>query len=326
MKKVLAILLSIVLLVSLFVACSGNRKQTDGEDKISVVTTIFPIYDWVREVAVGAEDNTELTFLLDNGVDLHNYQPTADDMIKISDCDLFIYVGGESDAWVEDALKNAQNKEMKVINLLETLGEQAKEEETVEGMQEEDGEDNGEDEAEYDEHVWLSVRNAQLFVSKIASSLGELSPDKQAVFLNNAKAYEANLAALDAAYQDTADNAAVKTLVFGDRFPFRYMTDDYGLSYYAAFSGCSAETEASFETISFLAQKTDELGLKYVMTIEGTDHRIAETIINNTQSKQQEILVLDSMQGTTAEDVQNGITYLAVMQQNLQVLKTALSA
>ncbi len=325
MKKLFAILISVVLLLSVFTACSSKPETgSENEGKISVVTTIFPIYDWVRELTANT-DNVEITMLLDNGVDLHNYQPTADDIIKVSDCDMFIYVGGESDDWVEDALENAQNKSMIVINLLEVLGDKAKEEEMVEGMEAEE-EENGEEEGpEYDEHVWLSVKNAQLFCNDIAEKLAQISPEKKDIILDNAQKYGADLASLDAAYADAVNAASVKTLLFGDRFPFRYLTDDYGLGYYAAFSGCSAETEASFETISFLAQKTDELQLKYVMTIEGTDHRIAETIVQNTASKQQEILVLNSMQGTTASDVANGTTYLSVMQQNLEVLKTALS-
>ena len=279
----------------------------------------------MREILGDKADHAEVTMLLDNGVDLHSYQPTADDIIKISDCDLFIYVGGESDGWVEDALKEATNKEMQVINLLDVLGEQVKEEEVVEGMEAEEEESEDEDEPEYDEHVWLSLKNAETLCNAITDALEEIDPANKDAYATNAASYLEKLAALDGEYQTVVDNAARKTVLFGDRFPFRYLVDDYGLSYYAAFAGCSAETEASFETISFLAGKVDELRLPCVLTIEGAQHKIAETIVQNTAEKNQSILTLDSMQSTTSTDVANGTTYLSVMESNLDVLKQALN-
>ena len=279
----------------------------------------------MREILGDKADHAEVTMLLDNGVDLHSYQPTADDIIKISDCDLFIYVGGESDGWVEDALKEATNKEMQVINLLDVLGEQVKEEEVVEGMEAEEEESEDENEPEYDEHVWLSLKNAETLCNAITDALEEIDPANKDAYAANAASYLEKLAALNGEYQTVADNAARKTVLFGDRFPFRYLVDDYGLSYYAAFAGCSAETEASFETISFLAGKVDELRLPCVLTIEGAQHKIAETIVQNTAEKNQSILTLDSMQSTTSTDVANGTTYLSVMESNLDVLKQALN-
>ena len=264
--------------------------------------------------------------LLDNGVDLHSYQPTADDIAKISDCDLFIYVGGESDGWVDDALKNASNKNMKVVNLLDVLGDSIKEEEVVEGMETEAEEEeaDGEEEPEYDEHVWLSLKNTKTLCSAIASNLEAIDPDHADIYKTNVSDYIDALTDLDQQYQTAVNDSKQKTLLFGDRFPFRYMVDDYGLNYYAAFVGCSAETEASFETITFLAQKVDEVVLKYVITIQKSDQKIANTIIQNTKDKNQQILTLDSMQSTTSDDVANGTTYLSVMQNNLTVLKQAL--
>ncbi len=313
---------------------SAEEAAENGEEKeLKIVTTIFPEYDWVREVLGEEISHAELTMLLDSGVDLHSYQPTAQDIMKISTCDMFVYVGGESDGWVDDALKEAVNPDMKVINLLETLGDKAKEEEVVEGMEadhdhehEEGEEHEHEHEAEYDEHVWLSLRNAEELVNVIAENLGEIDSANADTYTANAGAYNEKLAALDKKYQDAADKAQVKTLLFGDRFPFRYLTDDYGLDYYAAFVGCSAETEASFETITFLSQKTDEFALPCVMTIEGTDHRIAETVVGNTAAKDQKILVMDSMQSVTAKDVEAGTTYLGIMEKNLEVLREALGA
>lgn len=501
MKKITALLLALMMLAGVLAGC-GKPKDAGKAGKLKVVTTIFPEYDWVRAILGDKAENAEVTMLLDNGVDLHSYQPTADDIVKISDCDLFVYVGGESDGWVENALKNAANKNMKVINLLEVLGDSVKTEETVEGMQE-DGHDHGhshdeqltendikdrtlsdfagawkslhpyllngdldkfcqhraeEDEdssttkdtylekykaswqcdaekisiegnnitftygdgktvsAEYtyagyqpklddegkirsvryqfettsadapkyvqfndhghepgeaehfhiyfgndgfdalmsgktnpffvkdalsvedildelmghdhgeeaDEHVWLSLKNAETLVTAIANTLQELDSANKDTYAANASSYIEKLYALDGAYQSAVNGAARKTVLFGDRFPFRYLVDDYGLRYYAAFAGCSTETEASFETVSFLAKKVDELGLPCVLTIEGNNHKLAETIVRSTAGKKQKVLTMDSMQSTTSKDVANGATYLSVMEKNLSVLKEAL--
>ena len=298
-------------------ACGNNNK----EDKISVVCTIFPEYDWAKEV-VGENNNIELTLLLDNGMDLHNYEPSVADIAKISTCDLFIYVGGESDDWVANALSYATNKNMQVINLLDVLGDKKKEEEQKEGMQgEEETGNEQEEEVEYDEHVWLSLKNAQIFVTEIANKLSIIDSANKDNYSANATAYNAKLNTLDTEYQAVVDAGTTKTLLFGDRFPFRYLVDDYKLDYFAAFVGCSAETEASFETITFLAGKVDELNLKVILQIETSkDSKIANTIKENTKSKDQKILTLDSMQNTTTK---SGKTYLSIMQSNLEVLKEA---
>ncbi len=321
MKKFTALLLTFVLFLSLC-PVSGLAEEAG---KIRVVTTIFPIYDWVREIA-GDTGNTEITLLLDSGVDLHSFQPSAQDIMNVAACDLFIYVGGESDEWAEDALAEAVNPDMVVISLVEALGENAKAEEIVEGMEaeEEEGEEGEEEEAEIDEHVWLSLRNAAAIVPQIAAALKALDPANAGVYDANAEAYLEKLDALDQAYAAAVADAPVKTLLFADRFPFRYLTEDYGLNYYAAFAGCSAETEASFETVTFLAKKLDELGLRAVLTIEGSDKRLAETIIRNTRTQDQTILTLNSMQSVTPDVPQTGATYLSVMEDNLAVLKEAL--
>ncbi len=318
MKKFLALTLivSLALTLSAFAPASAEQKQ------LKIVTTIFPIYDWVREIT-GENAEADLTLLLDSGVDLHNYQPTVQDIVKISQCDLFIYVGGESDEWTEDVFASAQNQDLKTISLLEALGEDVKEEETVEGMEAEEEEEEGEPEA--DEHVWLSLRNAQKLVQAIADTLCEIDPANAETYQANAESYVQKLQVLDRQYADMVSAAAFKTMLFGDRFPFRYLADDYELAYYAAFSGCSAETEASFQTILFLAQKVDELKLPAVLTIENAKSRMPETIVASTAEKNQKILSLNSMQGTTARDVQAGVTYLSIMENNLSVLREALN-
>ncbi len=510
MKRILSCLLAVVFIAVALSACAdkappaGSQNGEATTDKLSIIATTFPQYDWIRQILGDKIEGVTLTLLLDDGVDLHSYQPSVEDIAKISACDMFIHVGGESDAWVHDALETATNKNMVVVNMLEVLGEKVKEEEIIEGMEhshdeidpddihdrplsdwqgdwttiekalqggaldeyvehtaEEGGLDfetqkaayaerwqsdyatlticdasidfNGasanytyigyklvetdhgvsvwygfeaegdrtdapryiafsdhsaggghehEDDHEHeqeeqesphfhlrygnesfealtaiegwsptyflsaaageeiagvmsghghshahelDEHVWLSLKNAQIICGHIAGELEKLDAQNASAYASNAADYNTKLAELDAGYQSAVDGAPVKTLLFGDRFPFRYLVDDYGLSYYAAFSGCSAETEASFETIVFLAQKADALCLQKVMVIETSDQSVARTIIENTKAKGQQILVLDSMQAVTAQDVSSGITYLSVMESNLEVLKEALS-
>lgn len=326
----------------------SEAKTDDANRKFSVVCTIFPEYDWIRQLVGDKKDNYEITYLLDKGVDLHSYQPTAEDIAKIANCDLFVYVGGESDGWVNDALKESKNDKMQVVNLLETLGKNVKPEEVVEGMQEEDEYDHDhdhddkdhddkdhdhedadhdhdhEEETEYDEHVWLSLRNATALVNTLAEKLQTIDPENKDYYATTAADYTAKLGDLDSRYLATIKKAKVKTVLFGDRFPFRYLVDDYGLKYYAAFVGCSAETEASFETVAFLAKKTDDLKLKNVLVIENSDQKIAKKIVETTKDKNQNIVVLNSMQSITNEDIANGATYLSIMESNLKALASAL--
>ena len=532
MKKHISLFLSILLLMSILPGCGQSLSTTKvtrpnammgtsaNENILSIVTTIFPVYDWMRQILGDRSDQVNLTLLLENGSDLHSYQPTAKDMVTISNCDMFVYVGGESDEWVKDALANATNKNMVAVNLMDVLGDSVKEEEIVEGMEHDHHHDHDESEAhskevstfednqvqdrslkdwagewqsaypyvldgsldegfahkaksgkmsaeeykayyatgyetelktiaidgdtntitytdvngktcaspykyvgyyiqdwstgtraamyrfeavdkasgtpifvefndhiiepcpaehfhfrssntgfddiedpenrwptffpaawkaedileafighdhsdeddhhhedgevEYDEHVWLSLKNAAVLCAELANQLSKLDADHQEVYATNAMAYIEKLSALDVKYQEAATAAKVKTVLFGDRFPFRYLVDDYGLDYYAAFVGCSAETEASFETIIFLANKVDELGLNSVLTIESGDGKIARTIIENTAAKSAQVLQMDSMQSTTAQNVADGATYLGTMEKNLDVLKEAL--
>lgn len=333
-----------------------NSIEKGNSNKISIVCTTFPQYDWVKNILGEEAERFYVTLLLDNGVDMHSYQPAVKDIATAGSSDLFIYVGGESDTWVEDALKEAKNKDLKAINLMETLGNSVKEEEVVEGMQEEreslghsheksskekqeqtlkeshenSQEINGQKEAadeepEYDEHIWLSIRNAEIMVKNIEKAIEQLDSDNAKVYQNNAENYIKKLDTLDKQYANTIQNAKYKAILFGDRFPFRYMADDYDLKYYAAFAGCSAETMAGFETVTFLAKKADELRLPVILTIENSDGRIAEAVKSNTTKKNQKILAMNSLQSVTKEQIADGITYLQVMQENLSVLSEALN-
>lgn len=333
-----------------------NSIEKGNSNKISIVCTTFPQYDWVKNILGEEAERFNVTLLLDNGVDMHSYQPAVKDIATAGSSNLFIYVGGESDTWVEDSLKEAKNKDLKAINLMETLGNSVKEEEVVEGMQEEreslghsheksskekqeqtqkeshenSQEINGQKEAadeepEYDEHIWLSIRNAEIMVKNIEKAIEQLDSDNAKVYQTNAENYIKKLDTLDKQYANTIQNAKYKAILFGDRFPFRYMADDYDLKYYAAFAGCSAETMAGFETVTFLAKKADELRLSVILTIENSDGRIAEAVKSNTTKKNQKILAMNSLQSVTKEQLADGITYLQVMQENLSVLSEALN-
>lgn len=318
-KKITAALGAAIIFASAFASCAAAPAEKN--DTIDVVCTVFPCYDWTKQI-VGDADGINISYLLESGADLHNFQPTADDMIKISNCDVFVYVGGESDKWVDDALENAQNKNMKVINLMNAVSENVVEEELKEGMEEESDHDDGEDSPEYDEHIWLSLNNAQRCVSAISDGLCEADDKNSTIYKENSNLYQTELQLLDRSFHTLLDEKK-PVLIFGDQFPFRYFTEDYNLDYYAAFSGCSADTEASFETIIFLAQKADEFNTKYIFAIENSDCTIADAVIENTADKSQKIAILDSMQSASSQQISDGATYLGIMKKNYEVLEEA---
>lgn len=377
MFKKLAALMAVVMLLSVAMAPAMAEKN----EKLKIVATTFPSYDWLRQILGEREQEVELSLLQDSGIDLHNFQPTAQDFVKVSSADLFVYIGGVSDGWVDDAIGEAHNKHVLAVNLMDAMGDAVKQDVTVEGMQESahahnhddheheaeaahDHEHEHEHEAEAahdheheaeavhdheheaeadhdhehdhehehegrehnhaDEHIWLSLRNAKVLVAALKDALVQVDAGHAAVYEANAAAYIAKLEALDKEYAQAVAQVAEPVLLFGDRFPFRYLMDDYGITYYAAFAGCSAETEASFKTVAFLAGKTDEHKLKAVLTLDGSDQAIAKAVINATGPRDQQLLTLNAMQSIGAQDIANGITYLDIMQDNLAVLRQAL--
>lgn len=332
MKRLFAIITSVVLLLSLFAACSpkkGEESAPPSDSKsstplqqgkeLSVVCSIFPQYDFCREI-MGKDASIEL--LLKTKVDMHNYKPSAEDILKIKNCDLFIDIGGESDEWAKDVISSAENKKLSVLSLIDLV--EAKEEETLEGMEKEEhthGEDEEEHEHEKDEHVWTSLKNAEKIVRAIADKLCSLDKINAEKYQKNAKAYIEKLSTLEKQYAEVVKNAKRSTLVFADRFPFRYLADDYSLECFAAFSGCSAETQASFETIAFLSEKVKEKELPYVLVIDGSDGSVAETVAAQSGAK---IRTLDSCQSVSDDEIKNGKSYLSIMTNNLEVLKEVL--
>jgi len=313
-----------LIVLAMLSGCAGApADEAPREEHLTIVAAAFPEYDWLRQI-LGAEiENTELTMLLDNGVDLHSYQPSADDIIRISTCDLFVYTGGVSSSWVDAALAEAINGEMLVVDLMEVLVQDAADAEHVHDAHcEEHGHDgHGTD----DEHIWLSLKNASVLCTRIAEQLCVADPENAAVYTENTQAYTAQLDALDRAYQSAVESGKFDTLLFADRFPFRCLEEDYGLSCHAAFPGCSAESEADFETIAFLSGKMDELELPGVLTIDGSDQSLAQTVLRNTREPNRSIWTLDSMQSVTAGELEDGLSYLSVMENNLRVLKNALN-
>ena len=331
MKRLLAILMSAVMLLTLLCACSAQKEEEAGsslsaestaqtdEKSLSVVCSIFPQYDFCREI-MGKDANIEL--LLKSKVDMHNYKPSAEDILKIKNCDLFIDIGGESDEWAKDVVASADNSKLSVLSLIDLV--EAKEEETLEGMEEEDHEheEDEEHENEKDENVWTSLRNAEKIVRAIAERLCYLDAENSAEYKKNADSYIEKLAALEKQYAETVSTAKRNTLVFADRFPFRYLADDYSLECFAAFSGCSAETQASFETVAFLAEKVKEKNLPFVLVIDGSDGSVAQTVASQSGAK---IMTLDSCQSVSEDESKEGKSYLSVMQENLNVLKEVLN-
>lgn len=306
LKCAAAAILAAFMLLS--VGCGAPNVKRSG--KINVLCTVFPLYDWARNIA---GNTAEVSLLNENGADMHSYQPTAADIVKLHSCDILIYTGGESEKWVAEVIKQTENENLRTLNLIELLGDKAV-------TEREEGAERRENGDETDEHIWLSLKNAEILTDKIAAALSGADNKNKDIYKTNAAKYAERLAALDKEYTEALKNAKHKAMIFADRFPFRYFTEDYGLDYYAAFPGCSAETEASFETVIFLAKKADENG-DCIFITETSNGDIAKAVNRNTAKRNKKILTLDSMQSVSKKDIKNGLTYISVMQKNLETLK-----
>ena len=339
MKRILPILFALILALSLFSGC-GQTAQNNGnnvpddEDKLSVVSTIFPGYDFIREIAGGT---VSLSMLLPPGSESHSFEPTPQDVIKIQNCDVFIYVGGESDTWVDGILDSMDTSGMIILSMMDLVD--VVEEETKEGMGDDEHDHDHEDEheadhddehdeehelehAEYDEHVWTSPVNAMRITHAITDTLCSLDTENADTYRANSAIYIGKLEELDASFRDVVQSAARDTLIFGDRFPFRYFVDEYGLDYFAAFPGCSTETEASAKTVAFLMDKVSAESIPVVFHIEFSNEKMADTICESTGARK---LLLHSCHNVTKADFESGVSYLELMAQNLKNLKEALS-
>ncbi len=323
MKRMISILLALVISAAALCGCSPIGSQ----DGLKIACTVFPLYDWMRQLTAGS-DNIELILIADNGVDMHSYQPTTGDIVDISTCDMLVYVGGDSEEWVEETADRSGNERMRRTAMLDILGEDALCAAPHEHSEE--NEDHGHahhhhhDEDAKDEHVWLSPLTAIRLCAELTEVLCEVEPEGAEMYRSNCERYTAALSALDESYRQASEDAAANTLLFADRFPFRYLAADYGIEYHAAFDGCEAETEASFETVARLAAEVDAHRLDYVLIIDGSEDALAHTIINSSARHDAQILALDSLQSVSAEDISGGVTYLSVMEDNLVILRQAL--
>lgn len=317
-KRFTALLLVLLLSAGLLSACTDAPEK---DEKLNIVCTVFPYYDWVKNIT-GDSGNIDITLLLDSGTDLHSYQPTAADIITISSADIFIYTGGTSDSWVKDALTTSNNEETVVLDMMGNLPEDSLF--CVEAIGEEEHIHEGEEHHhQHDEHIWLSLKNALRLSEIIKNVIQDKDPENKDKYQENFDIFRNKLDSLDKSFTEEIGKCPKDTIIFADRFPFIYLTNDYGIKYAAAFSGCSAESEASFETVTKLAEKTDELGLSCIVITETADGSIAETVRNTTKNKDQDILTLNSMQSVTKDKL--GISYIEIMEENLKVIKTALS-
>ena len=321
MKKLLSIILICALCLSL-TACGEGAEREDG--KITIVAAIFPEYDWLRNLTAGSE-NIELKLLIDKGVDLHSYQPGVNDIVTISTCDVFVYTGGASDVWVEDVIETAMNEDMRVVDLMALLEESR----TLCHDDHDHDHDHGHEEEGHahtaDEHIWLSLVNADHICRSLTEILQELDSENSDLYAANFADYGAKLQALDQRYHEAVEGAAHEDLLFADRFPFAYLTEDYGLHPHAAYEGCSAETEVSFDTFARLADTLQTLQLPGVVVIDDSDHRIADTVIAAAEADDCGIYTLQSMQAVGMRQIKNGVTYLDIMEENLAVLQQVLN-
>ena len=318
MKKLICILLGLGLLLLLPGGCA--REQTpdsaDTTGKINIVSTIFAPYDFAREIA---GDYAAISMLVPPGTESHSYEPSPQDIIKVQNCDIFIHIGGESDAWVREILQSVDTGDVEIVTLLDCAD--AVQEEFVDGMQR-DEHDHGDDPASYDEHIWTSPKNAMRIVQKLTNVLCQADGAHAAVYQDNAAAYLVQLEKLDTCFAEIVDTGVRKTIVFGDRFPFRYFTDAYGLDYFAAFPGCAAETEASAATVAFLIDKINQEKIPVVFHVELSSKRMAQVISDATGAHVQ---LFHACHNVTHDELAGGATYLSLMYANADNLRAALS-
>lgn len=319
LKRLFSLLLAGMMLLGGLSGCSAPAEQEEG---LSVVATIFPQYDFARQV-MGGDDN--LTMLLRPGQEVHSYEPTPQDIIAIQNCDLFIYVGGESDAWIEDVLDGMDTSDMVILSLMDVVDPLEEDTENVlENPEEHDHQEDGTHlhEEEYDEHVWTSPKNAILITQAICDALCEIDPDNAGQYQANTADYLTQLEELDAAFREVIGDAQRDTLFFGDRFPLLYFVREYGLNYYAAFPGCASETEPSAATVAKLIDLVREEAAPVVYQIELSNGNIARSIADSSGARVETFYTCHNI---TADDFNAGETYLSLMQRNVVSLKEALN-
>lgn len=315
-KRIVAALACLAVLLALPFSFGCDR----GDDGVEILCTVFPIYDWARSI-IGESEGVTLSLLVENGTDMHSFQPSFSDVAKIKRCDVLILVGGESDRWVAEAA----DEDATVIKLSELEGIRLYEVSAESGGHEHDEEHehgNGHNHT-FDEHLWLSIANARAASGAICEALCDVDGENQDTYKSNLAAYSEKLLALDEKFLELTEGAD-QTLIFADRFPFVYLFEDYGLRYYAAFEGCTTDVNADFETVVRLAKAADGQSGRWILVTESSDRSLAESVIRAAARDDLEIRALDSMQSLTGEEVSSVATYLGIMESNLEVLKEIL--
>ncbi len=352
MKKILTYMLAVLLIAAVFSGCAqktGAPQMGSDDGSISVVTTIFPPYDFARTVSGGKAD---ISMLIDPGAEVHTFDPTTEDIIKVQECDVFIYIGGENEAWVDTVLESMDTSGKQIVRLMDVVT--PVEEEIVEGMQHayeegeehagqehadeehahEEGEEHADEEhvneegeehsheGEFDEHIWTSPKNAIQMVNAIMDALSKADAANAEAYKQNAADYTVQISGVGESIQGIVNNAARKLIVVADRFPFRYLTDEFGLDYSAAFSGCSAESDVSVGTLTYLIDKVKAENIPYIYYIELSNKKVAEAVAEQTGA---EMLLLHSCHNVTKDDFDAGVTYLSLMKQNADTLEKGLN-
>ena len=321
-KRLISLLLLICLTLSLF-SCTANRKE---DDKLTILCTLFPQYDWLRNITEGAE-GVELSLIIANGSDPHSYQPTATDIMNISNCDVLVYLGGDSDMWLREALERSNNENITKVALSEldgiTLREISASSHSHEGHEHSH---EGHEHSSVDEHLYLSLKNASVATKGLADALSAKDPENAELYAKNAEAYIEKLEGMGAEFESSLASLDEESrfMLFADRFPFVYLLSDYGVHYSAAFEGCTTDVDASFDTVIRLIEEADEHEIRYIAVTESSDKALAETVASSTKTNIEEIIVLNSMQAVTSSQIKNGADYISIMQENLNAIKKAL--
>ena len=317
MRKLICTVLALLLIFPLITGCASSNKN----DKIKIVCTMFPQYDWVKNI-LGDSRSVELSLIIDNGTDPHSYQPTTADIMNISNCNMLVTLGGDSEKWVSEALESTPNTNIKNIKLAE-----------IEGMTLHDISSSSHDHDEnehihgaFDEHIWLSLKNAMTAVSALTDEICKLDESNASTYRQNADAYLLSLSNLDREYRQTVNEVPKENrfMLFADRFPFVYLLYDYGIDYQAAFDGCTTDVDADFDTVIKLVSKADERGVSHVVITESSDGSLAQTVVSSAKKKDVKIITMNSLQKVSKKDAENGVSYISVMEENLSALKTAL--
>ncbi|MBQ1228519.1 MAG: zinc ABC transporter substrate-binding protein [Firmicutes bacterium] len=333
-NKTTATILALILILTGITGCSPADSGTQEQPVPSILCAAFAEYDWARQILGDNPAGINLQLLNSSGMDMHSYQPSVADMVKIADADLLIYTGGDSEFWIEDAIESSEKSDRQVLSFMEIfsndhhMADRYTSDEHDEHEEHEGHEGHGHEEEGHvhstDEHLWLSPVMAPEFINGITEAIISLDPANQSYYTGNAQAYIDKIRALDADFTKTAGSAQHTTVLFADRYPFKYLLEDYGLEHVAAFPGCSAETEASFDTILALSETVEHLDLNAVVILHKSKPDLANTVINNSSNKDAQVLILNSMQSVTKSDIASGVTWLSIMESNLEALSQAL--